>query len=68
MNTIEILDAARTLLARDNNPSARLCLEDAVAQFIKGNDSAARAWAVRSIRHSVGVFNPTYQQTQEPKS
>lgn len=66
MNTIEILDAARVLLARDDNPSARLCLEDAVTQFVKGNDNAARAWAVRSIRHSVGIFNPAYKQTQQP--
>ena len=51
---------ARRRLGGAMESSARLCLEDAVRASDEGRLDDARAWAVRSLRYSVGVFDPDY--------
>lgn len=67
LTTQQVLDLARKHV---NNmavmqSSAASCLDDAIAQDLKGNDENARMWAQASLRYSVGVFHPDYKATQE---
>lgn len=56
-----ILDAGR-YLGGSMESSARACLEDAVKQRDAGNNLDALAWAVRSLKYSVGINSITYTQ------
>lgn len=61
MTTAEIITVARAhIMAGKPNGSAILCYNDAQALLAAGNTSDARARALKSLAHSVGVFHPDY--------
>jgi hypothetical protein len=41
--------------------SAEICISDAHRCLAAGNEEGARAWALRSLAYSVGVFHEEYQ-------
>lgn len=62
MTTAQILATARKHLGNGAamESSARLCMASAVEMLDAGNDEAARTWAMRSLRYSVGIMHPEY--------
>ena len=42
--------------------SARVCLEDAVHQYDKGQYDAAIMWAAKSLSYSVGIAHADYRK------
>jgi len=45
--------------------SAEFCLHDAMAEYAAGKLDNAKAWALRSMRYSIGVFHPDYIMASE---
>ena len=45
--------------------SAKLCIDDAVACLDRGQYSAARDWALRSLAYTVGRFSDVYRRVEE---
>lgn len=43
------------------NSSSKSCLEDATNAIYRGDRTAAKAWIVRSLAHSVGIFHHAYK-------
>jgi hypothetical protein len=62
MNTNDTIIAARRNLGGSMESSARLCLADAISLFDAGNEEAAKARAIDSLRFSVGIFHADYQK------
>lgn len=63
MNTSKLIRLAREHVGdnADNEASARLCLEDAVALYDRGDHDHARQRALKSLQYSVGIFHPAYK-------
>jgi hypothetical protein len=59
MNLEELLDLAALFVGL--NESAAICLADARALVAKGDEEHARARALRSLMHSVGIGHYAYQ-------
>lgn len=51
---------AAELTEKTGKSSAELCVKEAEAFFNKGMFGFCHEWAMESLRHSVGVFHPTY--------
>jgi len=63
MDTNSVIIAARKhLIHAIQESSARLCLADAVAAYDREDLLAARAWAVKSLAYSVGIFHADYRK------
>jgi len=63
-STSQILDLARKHVSNGAAmaSSARLCLDDAERCLAAGNESNARACALRSLSYSVGIFHEDHQR------
>lgn len=42
--------------------NAIFCIREATAGAHAGNGSLAYYWAVRSLKHSIGILHPAYQR------
>lgn len=42
--------------------SARLCLASAIEAQNNGDYNTAKAWAVKSLKYSVGIFHAAYKK------
>lgn len=65
MNASESIRIARKQLLNMEGgmiSSAEICLKDAVEQYDAGNFDAAKMWAAKSLRYSVGVFHADYKR------
>ena len=64
MHTQNIITLARKYVSNGAamESSARLCLADAIALYDDGDYDYARSRALKSLRYSIGVFNPEYQR------
>lgn len=62
MTTDKILALARKHLTENSNGSDRFCMYEAVEAMNRGDLTAAKMWAVKSLAHSVGVFHPDYKR------
>lgn len=60
MNTNEVIRLARKHLGEGNEASARVALADAIALSDRGDLDVAKARALHSLCHSVGVYHPDY--------
>ena len=65
IRTTKVIACARTWLGSRARSSAELCLADAVEQQKLGADRYARARALCSLKHSVGVFHHAYLYAEE---
>jgi hypothetical protein len=65
MTTADIIISARKHLGGQMESSARLCLQDAVEAFDRGDYDAARDRAVRSLAYSVGILHHAYQRASK---
>jgi hypothetical protein len=67
ITTNEILILARKHIGNGAamDSSARVCLDDAVALFDKGDLLAAQERAVKSLGYSVGVFHNDYKRANQ---
>ena len=62
MHTTNLLAVARKHVYATDDSSARFCLANAVQQYDNGAYDAARMWALKSLRYSVGVFHADYKK------
>lgn len=63
MNTDLVIRLARKHLGSGNmESSARLCLEDAINLYDKGDFTYAKARALKSLAYSVGILHPDYRK------
>lgn len=57
--TMTALDAARKW--EGANSSSALCYNEALKQWYRDRYDLALSWAVKSLKHSVGIFHPDYK-------
>ena len=63
MNTNQIIILARKHCDTGAMASsARLCLASAIEAQNNGDYNTAKAWAVKSLKYSVGIFHKDYQK------
>ena len=65
MTLDEIIRLARVRATFDFGPthtSSWLCFEHALLSRDRGDLESAKYWAVRSLKHSLGIFHRDYQQ------
>lgn len=57
-----VMSIARKHLTESGNGSDRFCFNEMNAAFVRGDPSATRMWAIKSLQHSVGIFHPDYRR------
>lgn len=65
MNTNAMLILARKHLGGHMEASARFCMAQAVASRDAGNYDAARMWALRSLKYSIGILHADYARASK---
>lgn len=58
-DTMAALDAARKW--EGANSSSAFCYNEALKQWYRDRYDLALSWAVKSLKHSVGIFHPDYK-------
>lgn len=62
----DLLEAADSFIHEmSDSPQKRnalFCIKEAASGYEDGDGDHARYWALRSLRHSIGILHPAYKQ------
>jgi hypothetical protein len=67
MTTAELLEVAKSHTHREqaHDKSSVFCIEQGIKLSTEGREDLARAWIVRSLKYSVGIFHSDFKRANQ---